>query len=80
VAHEYRTIVLPHAILSEQDIYALSELVDGSSPWFFSPFKPGTCLVPAWNSYERTPAEKVERLADAARGLGKTVYIRGFGD
>lgn len=80
VAHEYRTIVLPHAILSEQDIYALSELVDGSSPWFFSPFKPGTCLAPAWNSYGRPLPEEVERLASVARRLGKTVYIRGLGD
>ncbi|HON13582.1 MAG TPA: anaerobic ribonucleoside-triphosphate reductase activating protein [Treponema sp.] len=80
VVHEYRTIVLPHAILSEQDIDALSELVDGSSPWFFSPFKPGTCLDPVWNSYERPPQEEVERLASVARRLGKTVYIRGLRD
>jgi pyruvate formate lyase activating enzyme len=78
IAHEYRTIVLPQGLLTEQDVKSLAQLVDEKSAWYFSPFKPGTCLDPAWNALSEPTVADLEYITDIARRLGKTVYLRGI--
>lgn len=78
VPHEYRTLVLPEQQTTKEDIISLADLVDSESPWIFSPFKPGTCLDPEWNSLMQTSEYEVEGLASEARNLGKIVYTRGL--
>lgn len=78
VDHEFRTIVLPQGTLSEGDIEALADLVDEKSQWVFSPFKPGNCLDPVWDSFSSPTVEDVEAIAETARRLGKTVELRGI--
>lgn len=78
VDHEFRTIVLPQGTLSEGDIKALADLVDEKSQWVFSPFKPGNCLDPVWDSFSSPTVEDVEAIAETARRLGKTVGLRGI--
>lgn len=78
IDHEYRTIALPQGHLTEKDIESLAHHIDERSPWFFSPFKPGNCLDPSWDFFPSPSTEALERLADVARSLGKTVYVRGL--
>jgi len=78
IAHEYRSLALPGAFITEKDIEALAPLTD-SSPWFFRPFKGGNCLDPAWNDMEEPAAEaraRAETLAKIARDLGKNGIAR----
>jgi pyruvate formate lyase activating enzyme len=77
IPHEYRTLALPSPpaslagppYLCAEELSLLSPLVD-DSPWYFRPFKGGDCLNPAWNALE-TPDAEAQRLAAAARQLGK---------
>ncbi|AEJ19251.1 anaerobic ribonucleoside-triphosphate reductase activating protein [Gracilinema caldarium] len=78
IAHEYRTIVLPQGYLTEQDIKIIAQLVDEKSPWYFSPFKPGTCLDSTWNSFTEPAVEEIVHLTEIALSHGKTAYLRGI--
>ncbi|MDR0475499.1 MAG: anaerobic ribonucleoside-triphosphate reductase activating protein [Treponema sp.] len=70
IAHEYRTLSLPHGVFTDADIEALTPLVD-ESPWYFRPFRPGNCLEPSWNNYEQPGAETVKNHVRKALSLGK---------
>ena len=73
IPHEYRSLALPGAFVSERDIEALAPLAD-EAPWYFRLFKGGNCLDPAWNSMEeplREASARAEALAKKARYLGK---------
>ncbi|MCA1949293.1 MAG: anaerobic ribonucleoside-triphosphate reductase activating protein [Treponema sp.] len=78
VAHELRTIVLPGTNGTTSDIQEMALLVDDTTPWYFSPFRPGSCLDPSWNLLPPTSESEVARAADYARSLGKRAYIRGI--
>ena len=70
ISHEFRTLVFPRNIITENDIESLSLLVDGS-PWYFRPFRQGNCLDPEWNNLEDVTKEEIEKLAYKAQILGK---------
>ncbi|MDR2048851.1 MAG: anaerobic ribonucleoside-triphosphate reductase activating protein [Treponema sp.] len=48
IAHEFRSIALPHPFFGKSDLEALAPLA-GSSPWHIRSFVPGNCLDPEWN-------------------------------
>ena len=83
ISHEYRTLALPAVhkqgkYISESDIEALAALTD-DAPWYFRPFRSGTCLNPVWDSLEETAGEahrRAEILANRAKELGKTGLCR----
>jgi pyruvate formate lyase activating enzyme len=76
IAREFRTVVLPGPFLGPADIAALAPLVD-DSPWYFRPFRPGTCLDPAWDGFDAPSREEVGALAAAARSWGKRGAVPG---
>ena len=73
VAHEYRSLALPHGYFTEEDVEALAPLTD-NAPWFFRTFRGGNCLDPAWDSREESAgksSELIKTLAARAKTLGK---------
>ena len=69
IAHEYRTLALPGAFITEKDIEALAPLVD-DAPWYFRPFRGGNCLESAWDGLEAPAGEAhtlLEALAEKAK-------------
>ena len=74
ITHEYRTLALPGAFITEKDIEELAPLTD-DSPWYIRAFRGGNCLDPAWNGMEETEAVAKalsESLVKKAQELGKT--------
>ena len=62
---EYRTVLVP-ALVTAEDVCAISELLPSDASWFFAPFLPGNCLDPAWNAirpYTQAETEALIRLA-----------------
>ncbi|HCM27917.1 MAG: anaerobic ribonucleoside-triphosphate reductase activating protein [Treponema sp. GWB1_62_6] len=74
--HEFRSLAFGSGFFAASDIEALAPLVDGS-PWYFSPFRPGGCLDPLWDSAPAGSPEDAGRLAAFARSLGKDARVRG---
>ena len=74
IEHEYRTVALPGAFISEKDLEELAPLTD-DAPWYFAPFRGGNCLDPTWNGLEENKA-RAEELAAKARELGKNALFR----
>jgi len=73
ITHEYRTLALPGGFITEKDIEELAPLAD-NAPWYFRPFRGGSCLDPAWERLEEADEEARGRagaLAAKARELGK---------
>jgi len=70
IPHEFRTLVFPQNIITENDIESLSLLVDNSH-WYFRPFRRGNCLDSEWNDLEDVTKEDIEKLALKAQALGK---------
>ena len=73
IAHEYRTLALPPAYITEKDIEELAPLAD-NSPWHFSPFRGGNCLDSEWDGKEESPEaakSQAQALAKKAVELGK---------
>lgn len=71
VEYEMRSIALPNDYFSKTDIDALSPLVrealaKGGGAWSVRPFRPGSCLDPAWNDYDESAAAHVEELSALA--------------
>ncbi len=75
IPHEYRTVVLPEGLFTQEDIQALAPLVD-TSPWYFSPFRSGNCLEPQWNDFPEPAAEMIYSCVDFAHSLGKNSHAR----
>jgi pyruvate formate lyase activating enzyme len=75
ILHEYRTVVLPEGLFTQEDVQALAPLVD-TSPWYFSPFRSGNCLDPQWNDFPEPTAEMVYSFVDFAHSLGKHSHAR----
>jgi pyruvate formate lyase activating enzyme len=73
---EFRTVVLPASFLGPADIADLAPLVD-DSPWYFRPFRPGTCLDPVWDGFDAPGREEVGTLAAAAHSWGKRGAVPG---
>jgi pyruvate formate lyase activating enzyme len=70
IPHEFRTLAFPHGFVTPADVESLAPLVD-DAPWYFRPFRPGTCLDPAWNNLEPAEPADIEILAQKAQALGK---------
>lgn len=70
IPHEFRTLVFPNGLITEQDIEVLAEFADGS-PWHFRLFRPGNCLDPAWDNLDPAEPAIAETLARKAAALGK---------
>ena len=70
IEHEYRTLALPGAFITEKDIEALAPLTD-SAPWYFRPFRGGNCLDPAWDNLEEPVTQAQGRLKVLAGKAGK---------
>jgi len=77
VPHEFRSLVFPDDTFAEKDLHGLAELVDGDAPWYFSAFKPGTCLDPDWNARPGTSKAATQKIAALARQAGKNGIFRG---
>ena len=69
IPHEFRSLALPSGSFSVDDLAELAPLVD-DSPWFFSAFRPGNCLDPAWDKYE-SGTFQIDILVAEAIKLGK---------
>jgi pyruvate formate lyase activating enzyme len=66
VEYEMRSIALPNNYFGKADIDALAPLASAPDRWSFRPFRPGSCLDPAWNDYEESAPAQVEELASYA--------------
>ncbi len=77
-AHEFRTLVFADTTVTADDIRELAPLVDGDTPWYFSAFKPGTCLDPGWNARPGATRAQVQKIAALALQAGKNGKIRGW--
>lgn len=77
VPHELRSLVFPDDTFTEKDVQELAELVAGDTPWYFSAFKPGTCLDPDWNERPGTSKADTQKIAALARLAGKNGIFRG---
>lgn len=75
IPHEYRTLALPGAIPDKNELQELAELAD-MSPWYFTPFRSGTCLDPEWNNKNDCTKEETENMAAIARSMEKNGLTR----
>ncbi|HRS26390.1 MAG TPA: anaerobic ribonucleoside-triphosphate reductase activating protein [Methanofastidiosum sp.] len=76
IPFEYRTLIFPNEYLAKKDIEEMSNFVGGDIPWYFSAFKPGTCLHPEWNTLSGTPKELIEPIVMELQQLGYQAFLR----
>jgi pyruvate formate lyase activating enzyme len=65
-AREFRTVLVP-GLAGEEDIREIARLLPKDAAWFFAPFRPGSCLDPAWNAVSPYTDAETARLAAIAK-------------
>lgn len=75
IPHEFRTTVLEE-ICSVHDIEKAAQLLKGANHWYFTPFKAGELLDPAFNNKLPPSQSYMESLVSIAEKAGIPASIR----
>lgn len=72
---EYRTVLVP-SLVGEEEIRTIAKLLPPYADWVLTPFVPGACLDPSWNSLHAYGPEETKRLLKIAQTLIPSARLR----